>query len=181
MNMYSKNKNSRWQKRLIAAAVVVIFMIPLIVFESPIKNIFYYFATPLLEASWTAGASSSGFFTPLLEWKSLALQRNGVQKENEMLLARVASLQDSLKEFQQVKQVGENTAGDNFKLVAAQALGQDTSSDIILIDKGFDQGIAENMPVISSTKVVYGKVIKVYKGFSQVMLISNKSSVVDVK
>src|SRR5687767_13850283 len=100
MNVYSKHKNSRLQKGLIGAAVLALFIIPLVVFESPIKNIFYYFASPVIEASWTAGASSSGFLTPLFEWKSLGSRSDQLEKENQTLIARVAWLQDSLKESQ---------------------------------------------------------------------------------
>ncbi|MBX4201218.1 rod shape-determining protein MreC [Candidatus Parcubacteria bacterium] len=181
MNMYAKNKNPWWKKTLIGVAVLAIFMGSLMLFESPIKNVFYYLMSPLLEASWRAGGSTSGFLAPFFEWKSLAGQRDATRKENEALIWQVASLQDSLKELQHIKEAGENTSADNFTLATVRALGQDTTSDFILIDEGSEQGISENMPVISSTKVLYGKVVKVYNSFSQVMLISNKNSVVDVK
>ena len=38
-----------------------------------------------------------------------------------------------------------------------------------------------DMPVINQQSVLYGKVSKVYKNFSDVMLISNKNSVISVK
>ena len=37
------------------------------------------------------------------------------------------------------------------------------------------------MPVINQQNVLFGKVYKVYKNFSQVMLISNKNSIINVK
>ena len=52
--------------------------------------------------------------------------------------------------------------------------------DIITINKGSDSGIAKGMPVINEQSVLFGKVLKVYKNFSQVMLISNSDSVIDV-
>ena len=54
-------------------------------------------------------------------------------------------------------------------------------NDILSINKGSADGIATGMPVISQQNVLFGKVFKVYKNYSQIMLISDKNSVVNVK
>jgi rod shape-determining protein MreC len=53
--------------------------------------------------------------------------------------------------------------------------------DIVSINKGSSDGVSVGMPVIGQQNVLYGKVFKVYKNFSEVMLISNKNSVINVK
>jgi rod shape-determining protein MreC len=65
--------------------------------------------------------------------------------------------------------------------VHAKPIGLDLQQDVVTIDQGSADGIAENMPVISQEKIVYGKVTKVYNNFSEVQLISAKTSVTDVK
>jgi rod shape-determining protein MreC len=53
--------------------------------------------------------------------------------------------------------------------------------DTMSINKGSADGLAEGMPVINRQGALFGKVFKVYKNFSTVMLISNKNSVISVK
>jgi rod shape-determining protein MreC len=52
---------------------------------------------------------------------------------------------------------------------------------MLSINKGSADGVAEDMPVISQQGALFGKVFKVYKNYSQVMLISSKNSVINVK
>jgi rod shape-determining protein MreC len=181
MNLYSKNRNLRWKNAVMTGAIVLLFTAGLFLFESPIKNIFFSMVSPLLQLSWKAGDSTSSLLSPVLALKNSTTDRNALQQQNESLLLQVASLQESLKAYQELTQAAQSTQGENFKLVATGAIGQDSSSDFILIDKGAHDGIAENMPVISADRVLYGKVSKVYQDFSQVMLVSHKSSVVDVR
>ncbi|HZQ91182.1 MAG TPA: rod shape-determining protein MreC [Terriglobales bacterium] len=63
------------------------------------------------------------------------------------------------------------------KTVAAQVIGTSGSeaSRLITIDKGRDSGVATDQAVITSEGVV-GKVVKVYGGYSQVLLLSDPAS-----
>jgi rod shape-determining protein MreC len=45
-----------------------------------------------------------------------------------------------------------------------------------LINKGSKDGIEENMPVITSQKILVGKIYKVYKNYSRVMLLTDKEN-----
>lgn len=123
----------------------------------------------------------SDFFSSFLVFGSLKKENNNLKEENQKLLSQLSSLQQSLQNNQELKNAIENTKNNNFSIVLSKAIGLDSENDMLVIDKGLDDGILENMPVISGNKVLYGKVLKVYKNFSQVMLISNKNSVLDVK
>lgn len=63
------------------------------------------------------------------------------------------------------------------KTVAAQVIGSSGSdlSKSIYIDKGSDDGIAQDMPVITANGIV-GKVLRVYPSTSLVLLINDQSS-----
>ncbi len=63
------------------------------------------------------------------------------------------------------------------RTVAAQVIGSggNDQSHLIMIDKGRDQGLREDMPVISPDGVI-GKLLRVYAGTSQVLEINDASS-----
>ena len=63
----------------------------------------------------------------------------------------------------------------------AQIIGKDISQDFILIDKGIEDGLAKDMPIITEEKVLIGRITELYDKFSKVMLISHKESSFDVK
>jgi len=163
---------------IVALAIMIGF---LNIFQLPIKNIFYYASFPLFTVFSKAGASVSGFFAPIFGGGNIMQENSNLKQENERLLSQIMVLQDALKEYQAIKEIIEITKTDNVKLASANVVGLDADVDYVLINRGSEDGIAENMPVITSTKVLVGKTYKVYKNFSQVMLISNKGSVVDVK
>ena len=54
-------------------------------------------------------------------------------------------------------------------------------SATVWANKGEKDGISEEFPVINQQKVLIGKIDKVYRNFSKVLLISNSKSSFDVK
>jgi rod shape-determining protein MreC len=69
----------------------------------------------------------------------------------------------------------------SYELIPARVIGRDASivAGAIIIDRGFSDGIKQNMPVITPRGVV-GLVLTVSKNSSRVMLISDKNSSIDV-
>lgn len=181
MNVYLKKQNFRWQKIAIGIGGVILFIGILNIFQGPIKNTFYIATSPFFKLFWTAGSGTSGLGSSFLNAAALSQENSNLKQENQNLLSKVASLQDSLAQDRAIAQAVQNTQNDNFNLALVEIIGVDALNDMVLINKGLSSGIEDNMPVISSTKVLYGKVYKAYKNFSQVMLISNSTSVVDVK
>jgi len=53
--------------------------------------------------------------------------------------------------------------------------------DSILINKGKNDGVRKDFPVILADKILIGKVADVYDSFSRVALITNKDSAIDVE
>ena len=112
------------------------------------------------------------------------LYLRGVRQENRNLQQQIQQMQlEQVRLKQDAEQAHRLQALLGFKeqfiaqTTAAQVIGSSGSeqSRIVYIDKGSNQGIKRDMPVISGDGVV-GKVILVFGDTSQVLLISDQSS-----
>lgn len=128
---------------------------------------------------WQAGLTNAGFFGPLLSARGLQQENNNLKEENQALLNQIQVLTETIKENNLTRELEKNTQDGNFKTILTHLIG--LHNDTILIDLGSDDGIAENMPVISANKTLYGRIDKVYKNFASVALISHKNSTVASK
>ena len=116
-------------------------------------------------------------------WRNYLYLR-GVRQDNRELQEQIQQLQlEQVRLRQDAEQAHRLQALLGFKeqfiaqTTAAQVIGSSGSeqSRIVYIDKGSNQGIKRDMPVISSDGVV-GKVILVFGDTAQVLLISDQSS-----
>ena len=173
-NFSIKEKNKSWPKFLAGGVIILVILFILNFFVSPIKNSFYTLTSSIQKTFWTAGESSSSFLGSLFQGSYLK-QEN----ENLKLLAEVASLRSIEQGNQAQSAVSASCQNSGFNLLMAGVIGLD--QDVLSINKGSADGISEGMPVINQENVLFGKVIKVYKNFSKIMLVSNKNSIVNVK
>ena len=178
-NFSIKQKNNNWLRILIGAGALLLLVFVLNIFATGVKNCFYAISSPIQKTFWSAGESSSFFVTSFFKAGSLAKENENLRNENQKLLSEVASLQSIQQGNQAQSEVSAACQNTGFKTVMVGVNGLD--NDILSLNKGSASGIAVGMPVINQQNVLYGKVIKVYKNFSQVMIISNKGSVVNVK
>lgn len=178
-NFSIRHKNKNWPKILIGAIIILFVLWILNIFVSPLKNTFYILSSPIQKTLWTAGEFSSSFFGSVFSGVFLSKENNTLRQENEKLLSQVAALQTIVQGNQAQSDVSATCQNSGFKLVMAGVSGLE--NDILSINKGSADGISEGMPVISQQGVLFGKVLKVYKNYSQVMLVSSKNSVINVK
>jgi len=179
MNVFIKQKNKNWLKFLIGGVALLFFLVVLNFFVSPIKNVLYAISSPIQKTFWSSGESSSLFLGSFLKTGSLIKENENLKKENQKLLSEVAFLQSIEQGNQAQIDVSISCQNNEFKFIMAGIVGLD--EDILSINKGSADGISEGMPVISQQNVLFGKIFKVYKNFSKIMLISNKNSVINVK
>jgi rod shape-determining protein MreC len=178
---FSINKKSNGLMKFFIGAVVLSFSLWVLnIFVSPIKNFFYTVSSPFQKTFWLAGESSSAFLGSFLNAGSLANENKNLKEQNQKLLSQVASLQSIEQGNQAQSAVSTSCQNKGFKYVMAVVIGLD-DNDILSINKGSADGISVGMPVVSQQNVLFGKVFKVYKNFSKIMLVSNKSSVINVK
>lgn len=179
-NFSINKKQSAFPKIIIGIFLLVFFIMLLNFFNAPTKNFFFTVSSPIQKTFWSAGESSSGFLSSVINAGDLSKENDNLKNENQKLISEITSLQainDANQAQSNVSQACQNT---NFKLLMAGVIGLD-GQDELTINKGSVDGVAENMPVINQQNVVFGKIDKVYKNFSQVMLVSNKKSIINVK
>src|SRR3989344_2407792 len=181
MNVYTKKQNILSLRIFMVIGVVLILLVFLNVFQAKVRNYFYAVSSPLNGVFWKVGNDTSGFLGSFKSYTKIIQQNANLTRENQTLLSQITLLQDALKGSQVYQQALTNAKINDFAILPVQTIGLDSSSDVILINKGQDNGIKDNMPVVSAENVLYGKVSNVYENFSKVMLISNTNSVVDVK
>ena len=149
------------QKILIRIGILIFLIIFLNIFQTQIKESFYSVVYPLSKNFLANSKNTAGFLNSFAYFKELQKENNILKQENQNLLSRVVLLENNLAENRVFKEALQNTKDDNFELVLANTIGFDTFSDFILLNKGSDDGVFENMPVISNQKVLYGKIFKV--------------------
>ena len=173
--------SSKKNKILITVVVVISAIFLLNFFQRDVRSFFYCISAPIQKVLWRAGERTSDFLGGIVRVKILKQELDELKLENQELTARVVVLKDLKKENKTLRQVLEIGFQKEFKLALAQIISKDISQDFILIDKGSEDGISKNMPVITQQKVLVGKISEIYKNFSKVALASNKESSFDAK
>ena len=162
--------------------VVVISLVFLLnVFQKEVRSFFYSFSAPIQKVLFRAGESTSDFFQGIERLKTLKQELDELKIENQELISQVVALENLKKENKSLRQALDLGLQEDFKLSLAQIIGKDISQDFILIDKGAQDNISKDMPVITEQRVLVGKISQVYENFSKAMLISHKESSFDAK
>lgn len=180
-NNINRNKKNGWIKITAGIVVLILFVTILNLASAKIRNFFYSIFSPIQKVLSDSGKNTAGIAGAFLNFANLQKENENLKQENQKLLAEMSLLQDIKEQDQAVKDILNCSQNDDFKLILANITGFDSNNDFIVIDKGKDDGVSLNMAIVSQQKVLFGKVFKVYKNFSQVMLLSNKNSVLDVK
>jgi rod shape-determining protein MreC len=136
-----------------------------------------------VEASMPAARSGSWFFSHLGGLWSGYVDLHNAHNENADLRAEVGKLQLRNSELEtQAAEAHRLEALMNFReahpeaqMLAAQVVSAsaDPSSEILFIDRGEEDHVRRNMAVITPNGIV-GKIVEVYSGTSQVMLMTDK-------
>ncbi|MFH1656201.1 MAG: rod shape-determining protein MreC [Candidatus Nealsonbacteria bacterium] len=167
-------------KTLIVILVIVVVIFILNIFSKNVRNFFYSVSAPIQKPLWKIGNSVSDFLGVIPWIKNSKQEFEELKNENQELLVKIAELEGFKDDIESLKNALQIGLEKDFKLVMAEIISKDISDDYILIDKGSNSGVLENMPVITEQKVILGKISKVFKNYSKVMLISNKESSFDV-
>jgi len=167
---------------IIPALIVALFIVlNLTGFSKEIKNFFYLISSPIQKTFWRAGDNASDFFEAISQSKNLKKENEELELKIQAFLAENIALKDLKKENEILREALGIGLEKNFKLVISQIIGKDISSDTILVNKGLNDGLTPGLPVITSQKILVGKISEVYKNFSKVMIISNKESSFDAE
>lgn len=164
--------------------VIIITILAIVLFniyQKEVRNFFYKISEPVQRVFWRAGDRISVFFEAISEIQNLKKENEELKLKVQELLAQLVSLKELKKENQRLREALNIGLGKELDLSLAQVIGKDISEDFILINKGTEDRITKNLPVISEQKILLGKISEVYKNYSKVRLISNKESSFDGK
>lgn len=170
-----------FQKKKLSKIIVIVLVIVLALFilnyfRSGVKNFFYLVSSPVQKFFWQLGDGLSEFFTK----GSIRKEVINLRLQNQELLNQVSLLQELRKENQDLRTALELQLQKDFKLVLVKIISKSTSENSILIDKGSEDGLVLNAPVINQNRVLFGKISEVYKNFSRVTLPTDNKFVSDV-
>jgi len=178
MKLTRKLKRSLY-KNLFLIIIVVLIIIFANLYQKETKNFFYRISEPLQKFFWNLGQKTSLFFETISEIKNLKRENEGLKLENQKLLAEISLLKEIEKENQTLKEALNLNLEKEFNLSLTDIIFKDISEDSISLNKGAKEGIKEGLPVITEQKILIGRIWKVYKDYSKVLLISNKKSSFD--
>ena len=144
---------------VLMAAIFVVFN--LTGFSKNIKDFFYSISAPFQKAFWGLGDNVSDFFGRMTEKEVSDEELNEINFKNQEFLAEIAGLQELKKENEFLRKALDVGLEKEFQLELAQVISKDISEDSILINRGAEDGIAEDFPVITAQKLLLGKIGKV--------------------
>lgn len=175
------NKINKKRRVLVGVVTVVLVIVLLNVFQKEVKGFFYYISSPVQKVFWRAGERSAGFLESIMRMGNLKNKLNELTLKNQELITKIVYLEELEKENKVLREALRIGLQKEFRLALAQVIGKDISQDSILINKGVQDGLLKDMPIITEQNVLVGRVISVYDRFSKVMLISHKDSSLDAE
>ncbi len=174
-------KQFSWVKIiLIGMAFVLIMVVFNSIGQHRTKGFFYYISSPVQKIFWHGGQTTADWCKTIWEIRTLKEENERLLLENKTLVSANALTKEIEKENQYLRQTLEMDSRKDLELVLAQLISKDISQDYFLINKGEENGLVRNMPVITAQKVLVGKISEVYKNHSKVILISHPESIFDV-
>ncbi len=148
----------------------------------PARSIFLAGFSPFQKIAYTTSAAIKGTGEFISSIGQLKAENKKLINENERLLQEQAMLVDMRNENDDLRKQLGLLPRDQFKLLAANIVGQDPNGmgNWIEIDKGSDDGITEGMPVIISKSALVGRVSEVTLKNAKIILLTNPRSVINV-
>jgi len=166
---------------IVVLLIAVFIILNLTDFSKEIKNLIFLISQPIQKTFWKMGDEISDFFEMVSEMRNLKKEDEELKLKIQELIAENVALKELKKENEILRTALELGFQEEFKLEICQVIGKDISSDTILINEGFKDGLTKDLPVITQQKILVGRISEVYKNFSKVQLITQKDTSFDAK
>lgn len=170
-----------FKKKTLIFIIFIFCLVCLNILEKDIRNLFYLFSSPFQRIFFIIGQKISWPWESIFAFSQLEKEKNDLIAENQALKSELSFLKELKKENETLRETLGLGMHKDFKLLFADITSKNLSEDFILINKGSIAGMLPNMPVVTSQKILVGKVGKTYTNFSKVIIISNKQSAFPAK
>jgi rod shape-determining protein MreC len=169
------------KNKILLFFIAFVFIFSLNFFQEKIKNFFYFISSPLQKVLWGAGDNTSDLFIGIFQGKNLIKENDDLKQKVQELVSEASALKELKTENEFLRTALSLGEEKEFQLKMADIIGKDISIDSLIVNKGKKDGISEGNPVITSQKVLVGKIGEVLDNFSKIILISSKDSSFDAK
>jgi rod shape-determining protein MreC len=126
------------------------------------------------------GAKLSGGLQNIASIRNAIRENQDLRARIDGLLADNSRIAELNKENETLKEALGLGLDKEYDLRMAETIGMDMMADSLVVDKGAADMIETGFPVVTSNKVVVGRISKVYKNFSKVDLITGRGITFDV-
>ncbi len=177
---------SKFQRRSILVVVLLAASLGLLGLDragalAPVKNTLGTSMTVLQRSVARTWASVAGLFQSNPDAESLRRQNAELQAQVNQLQARVIQLEEDQTALKTLSGlVNYARTQPDYRYLAANVIGRDPSPFLryLLLDRGSDDGIRRDMPVVTDQGLV-GKIVEVTSQASKVQLIVDSGSAVN--
>lgn len=178
-------------KKVLLIIVIIIILISTIWYGikgvSLFNEIFGFLLSPFWKSASFLGEKSRIFFNNYLLLIEIKKENERLKKENLLLKSQLAYYKEKERIYNTVENFYKVSAFLEYPKVIGRIIYKpiDPFSGLIFIDKGRDDGILPQMPVLASVNgegvALIGQVVEVYKNWSKVIFITDPSFAADVK
>jgi len=169
------------RKNLSLAVIGFLLILSLNFFKDEARGFFYSISESIQKDLWENGGVSSNFFGAIFRAPDLKKENEGLKFKVQELLFQKNYFKDLEKENKMLREALGLGLRNEFRFELAEIIGKDADRNSIIIDKGMKSGISEGLFVITSQKVLVGKIEEVHQNYSRVLLIFDKESSFEAK
>ncbi len=181
MKLAVKKSRKRATIKFIIVLTILLIVLNLPIVSNKVRNYTYLFFSPFQSGFWKAGSFVSNFLSGIKNSSQLSQENELLKSKINNLIIQGAKNFELEKENQSLRQALKMQDERDFKLIFANIISKEIDKDIIILDRGKKESIIKDLPVITEEGVLIGKVEEVYDDFSRVSLISEKSTVFNVR
>lgn len=143
--------------------------------DQPLKDVFYQFTSPLLQATTTTHRSLKNLAWVTTNASSISQENQNLRQENLTLQAQITQMEELRVENKNLRQQLQLEDSANFGFISSQVIGHTNWSrpHQILINKGQADNLQEGQAVVIAQGILVGYLQEVYEKQSLVTLISS--------
>ena len=175
--MFNFFRSIRLSVILLAVVILLIFLHYLSLL-GPVENLFIRILMPIQRPFYSMGASINNFYFKITSNKNYQTESQRLNEEVKRLTIENAQLKSSLEEKISALNQKNYLASSSLEGISAKVIGKNPEPNLqaIILDKGSNDGVRENLPLITENGILVGKISKVRSNSSEAIMINDSRS-----